>query len=272
ALAVLAGVIAAGGAAVSRYRSYRAERHRRETVGRDALQAAAAALESGAIEEAGAEIGNLEASRVDRDFPEIATQATLLKKRIAEAQARLERRRKAEEVERSWTQLRAGLPDLETLRTVKELASLLPPIEEFERAHPDTPSAKLAAAEAARVRSAIRALEQKHERGHDALRSLLITADSFLDADPPRYREALAKLREPPAEIPGTPAEGELARRREEVTARMVRDAQRWAREAGQAAAAGGAEEALKKLERLRDRVEGAGLAPLEEAMKQIAA
>ncbi len=270
ALAVLVGLFAAGGAAWSRYRSHRAEQRHRESVGRESLEVAAAALERGALDEAAAEIKDLEASGVDRDFPELAAQAAILKARLGRSKAEFGRKRRDEEADRTWGELRAGFPELERLRAVKDLEALLTPIEEFGRSHSDTPAAKEATAEAARVRAAIRALEGRIERGQSALRSLFITAESFLEADPPRYREALARLREPPAEIQGTPAEVELARRVEEVTARMVRDCRRWAREAGETAAAGGPQEALKRLERLRDRVEGQGLASLEETMKKI--
>jgi hypothetical protein len=271
-LAALAALLAGVGVVLSKYGSYRTERARRQSSYGEALAAIRASIDRGDLGEASEGIEELEEEEVKREFPEISASAWGLKSDLERKKAELKEKRRKEEADRNWAGLRAGFPELERLRAVKDLEALLPPIEEFERSHPETPAAKEAIAEAARVRAAIRTLESRIERGQSALRSLFITAESFLEADPPRYREALARLREPPAEIPGTPAEAELARRVEEVTARMVRDCQRWAREAGESAAAGGLPEALKRLERLRDRVEGEGLASLEEAMKKISA
>jgi serine/threonine protein kinase len=271
ALALSLALFWAGWEVVARYRA-REARHR-ETEGRllGGLSSVRSALEAGRLDQAASELSALRASpRLEKDFPRVALESGSLAQRLEEARAQEEAGRRERSARSALERLRSSMPDPSTVRSVEELEALLPPLESLELSHPGTEAQKEAAAERGRIREAIRALAARLQRGEDALRSLLITAGTFLDSSPPRYREALEKLRDPPPAIRNTPAEDELRRRIDETTARMGRDAARWAEEAEKEAAGGDGSEPLRKLERLRDRVEGAGLSAIEAAMKRI--
>jgi len=205
--------------------------------------------------------------RVD---PTAAARLESLQERLHAMAASKAERRREETAAADLAALRAALPDVHTVRSTAELEALIPLFGELEKRHPGTPAAREAVQEAGRLRQAVRDLESKLRRSEDAMRVLSITAGTFLDARPPRYREALVLLRAPPAEIAGTPAEERLQKRVEEVVAAMVRDAGIWIREANDAAAAGNPETAARNLDRLRDRVDGEALASIEAALRAI--
>ena len=269
---LILALVGTGVFAWHKYHQMGAERALAEEKYQDKVEDARTALGVGRIEDAEKLLQELDRDPAFRtDFPQLLSEAEALRQSASEARAKRARERQEAEGDRALADLREKMPrDLGSARAVGELEELIPPLEKLTADHPGTAAARAAQEEESRIRTAIHALEQRIERGEDALRSLFITAGTFLDSRPPRFREALEKLRSPPAEIRGTPSEKALAERLSAVTAQMNRAADQWVAEAQGTAARGDATGAIRTLERLRDRVEGKALEKLEEAMKKI--
>ncbi len=270
--AVILALVTGGAFAWIKLRQLRVERERSEKKFQDEVEDARTALEMGRIEDAEKLLAELDREPIlAAGFPQIAAEVESLRESVSSTREKRARRQKEEDAGADLAGVREKMPrDLAAVRTVKELEEMIPPLEKVGHDHAGTEAARSARDEVSRIRSAIRDLERRLERSADALRSLLITAGTFLDSNPPRYREALAKLRSPPTEIRATPQEKELADRVAAITAQMDQAAERWAAEAEGTASKGDAAGALRTLEWLRDRVEGKALERLDEAMKKI--
>ncbi len=248
------------------------ESQRRERIGKELSEAERMLLagdgDSAAL--AAADKASAALAPLVRDDPKAAARLEKIQERLRAMAAGEAERKRQVTAAAGLAALRAALPDIGRVRSLSELEALIPPFEVLQKNHPETPASLEAAQEAAKLRQAVRDLESRLRRSEDALRVLSITAGTFLDARPPRYREALNLLRTPPDEIADTPAAERLQKRMEEIVTAMNRDAEAWIREANDAAAAGSAEAAARNIERLRDRVEGEALAAIDAALRAI--
>jgi hypothetical protein len=270
-LAVLIAAGAGGGLLILRYRDYLVERERNEGTFTTGLETARAYLQAGRLEDAEAGIDAIAAEpALVRDFPRLAEECDALRQKATAARKKRTEDRRRADADAEFAALRSELPDPAKARTAAELEACVKSLETFARDHPATPAAEEARKEAERARTAIQALEGRFARGREALRSLILTVGTFLDASPPRYREALERLRAAPPEIRGTPAEKDLEDRIGKVTEEMVRAADAWAKEAEAAAAAGSPSDAAARLARLRDRVEGKALERIDGAIAKL--
>ncbi len=271
ALVILLGFVAGGSLAVMKYLRHRSEwqqKNERYQIWLEDARAALAAKLVGKVED---EIEKLDAEfQLERDFPEVAKDLEALRWQLSELRAEQARERRDMEGSEALSFLREEMPELDQVISVSELEELIQPLQEFQKKYGDTSSAGAAQKEIRRVEEAISALKLKLRRSESALRSLFITAQAFLESEPPRFREALEKLRNPPPEIKGTPQDKRLQERIEEITALMAVEADRWAREAMEKAATGRIGEALRELQWCRNRVEGLALSVIDEAIKKI--
>jgi serine/threonine protein kinase len=273
--AVIAAAVALLGGGIGllalRYRQYAIDQEKTEKGFRDALEEARIVLAAGRIEEAETAIEKLESDpTLAREYPQIAEEVEALRDAATAARVKRTAGRKEADAAESLAAVRASMPDLSKVAEMKDLESLIPPLEAIGRDHAGTAAAADARKEIDRVRTVMRALEVRFEKARDAYRSFSITAGTYLHSTPPRFREALEKLRSPPPEIRGTPTEKELLDFIKEVTEKMVVETETWTRQAEAESAAGRHAEAADRLERLRDRVEGKAREKIDETIAKI--